>query len=1076
MMAYYTLDQQKRAQEAVQLHQSLRHPSDKALGALLRSPSMINSGISPIDLANARAIWGPCPHCLEGKPLPHEGSHKTYDPGGEPQKPGELLHVDIVYIDGRPRLMAVDHVTGYMSLVIMNSKSKENVIKAYEQIINAYRANLKVVRMISSDHEATLKSCESYLNEKGVKIALRIPYEHEKVAERSVRMLREKMEVTRRELPYNLPPELFDALAVEVVRCCNAIPNAKTVPYSPNELVADTKLNYLTDIQIPFGMPVLVNASQKEYTGSDPAQEIGICLGSANNTKGGIWVYIPGRQQALVRRGLSPMPMTTDIINFMNDWARRKPVKGEEPMIVFKDTPVYSEEDESLGSVTKIKEEEQMLNDFHRFDRLPEDQYDQSINPTTDPEPDIPEDLRIDQPPANSSYKRRHSEISVPPSTSKKSQENNDSEWYREPDEVPMSSSKRRSSVGAPSNPVENLDAKFETAEPKEYSQHLDSKLHNYRTSGRQNKGQHSGRMNLSIEALNYTASYLKEWAIMQTIKETRHSVYATAGSMPIGQALKSNYAELAEQAACDELLQLVKIKSWKYLKSRKDASQSIHMKETPCSMFLRPKHDTKGTFLLWKARLVGGGHRTDPNVYEPFEKNSPTVPLEVAMFQLGNAARQNGNIEVFDIPCAYLNAELDKDKQQLMRIPKNIAALLLKVDPEAKKFVQEDGTILVQILRALYGYPESARLWYEYLSAALRNAGYTVSPSEPCIFRKLNYQTKEYSYVSIYVDDCLHTYNSERLRRELYTGLKNANIKAPKVQQLNLANDVSYLGMNISMKGPKRITISQPGYIKEIIDEYKPKKTYPTPCDENIFKRPVSELEGESVDMTEYLSKLMKLMFLATRTRPDILLTLSALSTKARSPNVHDMKRLDRVIGYLAGTKELGLNMNGNKSAKIHAYFDASWACHSDLKGHTGIIITMGFNGFPLICKSKKQKVVSRSSTEAELIAMFEGLDYILYIRRLAEWMGYNYDNEPITIYQDNTSAMTLAYMGKTSSGSTSKFMDLKYFWIKDYLDTKWFKLEYLPTDAMIADFFASPRTGSVFRSMRNTIMGYEN
>jgi hypothetical protein len=36
-------------------------------------------------------------------------------------------------------------------------------------------------------------------------------------------------------------------------------------------------------------------------------------------------------------------------------------------------------------------------------------------------------------------------------------------------------------------------------------------------------------------------------------------------------------------------------------------------------------------------------------------------------------------------------------------------------------------------------------------------------------------------------------------------------------------------------------------------------------------------------------------------------------------------------------------------------------------------------------------------------------------------------------------------------------------------------FKLEYLPTDAMIADFFASPRIGSVFRSMRDTIMGYE-
>ena len=96
----------------------------------------------------------------------------------------------------------------------MASKTSENVKKAYEQLINSYKGNLKVVRMISSDHEATLKSCESFLGEKGEKIALRIPYEHEKIAERSVRMIREKMEVKRRELPYELPPELFDALAV----------------------------------------------------------------------------------------------------------------------------------------------------------------------------------------------------------------------------------------------------------------------------------------------------------------------------------------------------------------------------------------------------------------------------------------------------------------------------------------------------------------------------------------------------------------------------------------------------------------------------------------------------------------------------------------------------------------------------------------------------------------------------------------------------------------------------------------------------------------------------------------------
>jgi hypothetical protein len=410
------------------------------------------------------------------------------------------------------------------------------------------------------------------------------------------------------------------------------------------------------------------------------------------------------------------------------------------------------------------------------------------------------------------------------------------------------------------------------------------------------------------------------------------------------------------------------------------------------------------------------------------------------------------------------------------MRFPKQIADLLVEVDPQAKKFQQPDGTILVQVQRALYGFPESARLWYEYLSSALKNCGYTVSPSEPCLFKRFVVRNgrRLWSTISIYVDDCLHTYNDEQLRRELYAGLRNANIPQPVVQQLNYANDVSYLGMNISMKGPGKLYLSQPGYINEILNEFKPTRSYPTPCTEDIFKRPIDELNGEPVDMTTYLSKLMKLMFLGTRTRPDLLLTLSVLSTKARGPNEYDMKRLDRVIGYLKETKDKGIKINVT-DLKLYAYFDASWACHSDLKGHTGIVITLGHNGFPLICKSKKQKVVSRSSTEAELIAMFEGLDYLLYMNRLAGFLGIRQNNDPITIYQDNTSAMTLAYMGKTASGSNSKFMDLKYFWIKDYLETKMFKLEYLPTDAMIADFFASPRIGSHFQTMRDIMMGYE-
>ena len=65
------------------------------------------------------------------------------------------------------------------------------------------------------------------------------------------------------------------------------------------------------------------------------------------------------------------------------------------------------------------------------------------------------------------------------------------------------------------------------------------------------------------------------------------------------------------------------------------------------------------------------------------------------------------------------------------------------------------------------------------------------------------------------------------------------------------------------------------------------------------------------------------------------------------------------------------------------------------------------------------------------------------------------------------------MAYLGRGSSGSNSKFMDLKYLWIKQQLNAKLIKLQYLSTDQMTADFFASPRIGSTFRTLRDYIMG---
>ncbi len=170
-----------------------------------------------------------------------------------------------------------------------------------------------------------------------------------------------------------------------------------------------------------------------------------------------------------------------------------------------------------------------------------------------------------------------------------------------------------------------------------------------------------------------------------------------------------------------------------------------MHSKITSPNILFKPKYDAKGAFLLWKARLVSGGHRTDPRVYDPYEKSKPTM-------QLGIASYHDAQVEVF----AYLNAYLKPDKRQVMRIPVYIAKMIVQVDPAARQLVQSDGTLLVEVLRALYGFPESAKLWNEHLTSTLAKGGYTQCPVEPCLFRK-SVSPTEWSIVTVYVDDCMH-------------------------------------------------------------------------------------------------------------------------------------------------------------------------------------------------------------------------------------------------------------------------------------------------------------------------------
>jgi hypothetical protein len=305
--------------------------------------------------------------------------------------------------------------------------------------------------------------------------------------------------------------------------------------------------------------------------------------------------------------------------------------------------------------------------------------------------------------------------------------------------------------------------------------------------------------------------------------------------------------------------------------------------------MFLKEKFNSKGEFLLWKARLVDGGHRTDPTKYDPFEKSSSTSSLEAVYILLSIAVTENMETESFDVPGAYLNASLQPGRFHMMSIDKNIARLLMMVDPTARDFRQEDGTLLVEIRRSLYGLPEVSKLWYDYFTKALILGGYTICPHDPCLF--IRKRGSEMSIIALYVDDCLHIWKGANVYRELYAALRNAKLPDLKVDKLEGNKSISFLGLNITRRPDRTLEVNQMGYLNNLLETDGGFKFFPTtPCTDQLFKiTDVIENENvETIETTPFASLLMKTRY-CERTRPELCLPLAVLQTKMRNPNQND-------------------------------------------------------------------------------------------------------------------------------------------------------------------------------------------
>lgn len=277
-----------------------------------------------------------------------------------------------------------------------------------------------------------------------------------------------------------------------------------------------------------------------------------------------------------------------------------------------------------------------------------------------------------------------------------------------------------------------------------------------------------------------------------------------------------------------------------------------------------------------------------------------------------------------------------------------------------------------------------------------------------------------------------------------------------------------SFLGMEIN-KTENEIIVKQESYANKVLKKFNmlEANATKTPIVSNDDSMEIQEKQREKINFP-YREAVGSLLYLSSKTRPDISYAVSFESRSLNEPKTQDIANVKRTMRYLKGDPSNGLIYRSDSCAKkLEAYSDADYA--GDLKTRrstTGFIIF--YCGAPIAWCSRRQPIVALSSTEAEFIAAADCVKELLYLRTLL--MELTGDNIDCIVKIDNLSAINLIKNGVVNK--RSKHIDVRYYFIHEKFTEGLIKIEHCETNVQLADIFTKPLSKEKFENLKNKIM----
>ena len=1040
-MNLHTPREVKRAKAARDALVALGSPSVQDLKSALAMNAIANLPVTTADVDLAERIFGKDLGTIKGKtvrkrPLPMVPNHIEVPKELYEQRSDLALCMDIMFVNELPYMTTITRSLYYRTALHLPTRQLKDLHESLDAALRLYNAAGFSITKVYCDGEFR-PMMDPVADDMDITMEYSAPQAHVPESERNNRTIKERVRSTFHRLPYKaLPIAMMRVLVVESARKLNFFPNKNGISkyFSPRQIVHRVVLDYDTNCKYAFGSYVQAHNEPDPTNTQAPRSIDAIYMRPIPN---GHEVYDLSTQRIIIRRSLTLLPITPAIIRAVEAIADKQHQKGlrvktKQGVTIYDSTWTAGVDYDSDDEDDDYENESESEDDEHEYD-TEEDDESQS---------DQAQEILYEEQP--SAGVREQGSV----------QEDESQE-----DEATQASEADKANTGEPTRKSSRTRVPTTLMSPKMHGKsHEERPMHNHLVCEQGDETLYDDDMAKIAVNLLTTVKYMG-------VKKTKTKGHSHLVTYSLQRGLKK-FGRPGFDSAKSEMQQLHDRDCWKPI-SVSTLSVSERAKALESLMFLVEKKSGK-----IKSRHCANGSKQREWINSD-EAASPTVMTESVMLTATIEAEEKRDVATFDIPNAFIQTHVDERDSQgdriIMKIKGAMIDMLVEIDPSYEDYVaMERGQkiLYVHILRAIYGMLMSGLLFYKKFRTSIEKIGYEVNPYDPCVANKI-IRGKQHT-ISWHVDDLKSSHVDSKVNDNFHKWLQQEYGQVREVTSTR-GTKHDYLGMTLDYGIPGKVKIDMKEYVVSMVEEFPCKLAgqASTPANDNLFKVDRGS-KLDSLKSEAFHTFVAKALFLTKRSRIDIQPTVAFLCTRVREPTSYDWFKLKRMMDFLEKTKEDCLTLESDGSREIIWSIDAAFAVHPDMKSHTGITMKMGKGA--IYSASKKQKLNTRSSTEAELVAVDDAMAPVIWTTNFLEAQGYK--TKAVIVLQDNESAIRLEKNGLKSVGPRSRHINIRYFFITDQVQKGNVIIKYCPTDDMESDYMTKSLTGTKFTKHRGTIM----